>query len=265
MEETTQYNIRHAGTPANRTQPNQAETIDLYEMWLAIMRHFWSVVCAVLVGACIAADITFFLIPSTYTSSALMLVQTKESTEQTNQDLQADTSLTNDYQILIYSRPVLEKVIKNLKLDMDYASLRSMVSVTKYDDTRILDLSVVTTDPELSAEIVNELSDVSADYISDKMDITPPKIVEEGEVPTQRTSPSMKRNTVIGALIGLLAAVAVIVIREMIDDTLTTEEDVERYLGLVTLAVVPEKENGSEQKHSKRRKKHRSKRSERSK
>lgn len=256
MEENTQYGVKRANPAGSQARGSQqAYTIDLYQLWMAIIKRFWSVVCAVLIGACIAADITFFLIPATYTSSSLMLVLTKETTLQSIADLQIGTQLTNDYKILIQSRPVLEEVIKNLDLDMSYQSLRGMITVTNQDDTRILQLDVVTTDPEMSKKIVDELANVSSAYIGDKMEITAPKVIEEGEVPTQKTAPSISRNTVIGALIGLLAAVAFITVEELMDDTLVTEEDVSQYLGLVTLSVIPERADEAEKDSRGRRKK----------
>lgn len=256
MEENTQYGVKRAAAAGSQVRGGQqAYTIDLYQLWMAIIKRFWNVVCAVLIGACIAADITFFLIPATYTSSSMMLVLTKETTLQSIADLQIGTQLTNDYKILIQSRPVLEKVIENLNLDLDYQSLRGMITVTNQDDTRILQLDVVTTDPVMSKKIVDELANVSSAYIGDKMEITAPKVIEEGEIPTQKTSPSITRNTVIGALIGLLAAIAFITVEELMDDTLVTEEDVSQYLGLVTLSVIPERADEAEKADKGRRRK----------
>lgn len=257
---TTRQPAASSSAPAGRTI--NREPINLWNLWLAIRKRIWSVLCATLIGACIAADFTYFMIPAQYTSSSLMLVLTKETTLQSVADLQLGTSLTGDYTILIQSRPVLEQVIENLGLNMGYQTLKGMTTVTNQSGTRILEISVQDTDPKRAKAIVDELSNVSAAYIGDKMEITPPKIIEEGNVPTQKTSPNNRRNTLYGAAIGLLAALAIIALNEILNDTLNNEEDVTRYLGLVTLAIVPEKPEESGQNHRRHHSRRRKKRKE---
>lgn len=254
MEEKPNVTVTANGA---MTENEEDDEIDLYQIWLAIRKKIWTIVFVGLLGACLAAAITVFMIPAQYTSSSLMLVLTKETTLQSIADLQIGTSLTNDYKILIQSRPVLEQVIKDLDLDMNYKDLRSQVSVTNQDDTRILQIDVKDTNPKRAKQIVDELSSVSSAYIGDQMEITPPKIVEKGELPTQKTSPSTRRNVLIGFLIGLVLAIVVVIVNAAMNDAITTEDDVEQYLGLVTLASLPEKSNSSAARkkgHGKKRK-----------
>ena len=74
--------------------------------------------------------------------------------------------------------------------------------MTNPEDTRILQLSVNNGDAELAKRIVDELAAVSSEYIGDQMEVVPPKIIEEGEIPTSRTSPSMTRAAMMGVLAG---------------------------------------------------------------
>ena len=79
---------------------------------------------------------------------------------------------------------MLTDVIDQLDLDMDYKQLKNMITVANQDDTRILQLSVEYSDAKQAKEIVDKLSEVASEYIGDKMEVTPPKIIEKGEVPT---------------------------------------------------------------------------------
>ena len=67
----------------------------------------------------------------------------------------------------------------------------------------------------------------------------PPKIIEEGQVPTQKSSPSNTRNAALGALLGLVLTCGITAMQMILNDTIQTEEDVERYLDLTVLASVP--------------------------
>ena len=83
------------------------------------------------------------------------------------------------------------------------------------------------------------------------MEVTPPKIIEKGEVPTSRSNTGVAKMAVMGVLAGMILCAGVIVIRTIMDDTIKSEEDIEKYLGLSTLSVIPDRKdyiNGSGKK-----------------
>jgi len=243
----------------NRNNRNYAagNTIDWRELFFAIKKRFLIIVAVSLFCGCIGFGYARFLITPTYTSTSSMLVLSKETTLTSLADLQLGTQLTLDYQELIRSTPVLEKVIENLGLGMMPNGLRSCVTVTNPSGTRLLYLSVNHTDPVLACEIVNELAAVSSDYIGDKMEVIPPKIIEKGEVPSVKTSPNVLRYTVMGLLLGIVTCVGLITVLVLLDDTVKSEDDIMKYLGIPTLAIVPDRKDyiGGSQKKGRRRRK----------
>jgi len=218
----------------------EEDTIDLGRLFFAVRKRIWLILVVGLLGACAAAGYTKFFVTSTYTSTSTMLVLTKETTLASLADLQLGSQLTKDYTVLINSRPVLEQVIENLDLDMDYKTLRGSITIDNPVDTRILTLSVVQSDPEMAKAVVDELAKVSSAYIGDKMEVTPPKIIEDGEFPFYKTSPNMSKNVLVGFLLGAVLIMGVIVVLELLDDTVKNEDDIDYYLGIPTLAVVPD-------------------------
>ena len=233
--------------------------IDLREVFFAIRRKFLVIIATGLFFGCLACIFTKFFMTPVYTSTSSMLVLTKETTLASLADLQMGSQLTNDYRILITSRPVLEEVIGNLNLDTDYKTLTEDITVENPSDTRILNISVDNHDAELAAEIVNEISSVSSEFIGDKMEVTPPKIIEKGEIPTLKSGPSMTKNTLLGILIGLLISGGIVVVMIIMDDTIKCEDDIEKYLGIPMLASVPDRKDyistGRKNKNKKRKRK----------
>ena len=143
--------------------------------------------------------------------------------------------------MLVTSRPVLEEVISELGLDMDYEDLQEAVSINNPSDTRILTITVSNSDPVMAKTIVDEIAQTASGYIGSIMEMVPPKIVEEGQVPEYQSSPSVKRNAALGGVVGAVLVCGVLTLLVILNDTIRTEEDVERYLGLTTLALVPER------------------------
>lgn len=90
-----------------------------------------------------------------YTSTAMVYVLSKETTLTSLADLQIGSQLTNDYRVVVTSRPVLEEVIDNLQLETDYVGLRGQLSLENPADTRILSISATDSDPQRAKAIVD--------------------------------------------------------------------------------------------------------------
>ena len=136
----------------------------------------------------------------------------------------------------------MEDVIQKLGLKYDYATLRRKVTLDNPSNTRILNISVLDTDPKMAKQLTDAVADSASSYIADIMEQDPPKIIEYGEIPLHNTGPKTGRNTAIAALLFLMAAVAFVTIDMLTNDTIKTEDDIENYFGLPVLAAIPEKD-----------------------
>lgn len=230
--------------------------IDLLEIFYAIRKKILVILMVALIGGCGAGAYTQFMMTPIYSSTSSILVLSKETTLTSLADLQLGASLTSDYTVLIKSTPVLEQVIENLKLDMTLEELRGNISIENPTDTRILEITVNNADSALAKKIVDEIANVSSSYIGDKMEVIPPKIIEVGKIATVRTSPSVKKNAAIGFLLGLVVSAAVVSVLAVMDDTIKTEEDVEKYLGVTVLAKIPDRKDYINQKSKSKKRKH---------
>ena len=150
--------------------------------------------------------------------------------------------------MIITSRPVLEEVIQNLGLNTTYDALKKQISINNPDNTRFLEITITDTDAYLAKKIVDELTDVSVKNTASVMDTEPPNIMDYGQVPEKPIAPSMKKNGIIGGLLGFVLACAIIIIQFMMNDSIKTGEDVEKYLGLNVLGMIPLEEGVSKRK-----------------
>ena len=245
---------------------NDEMEIDLLQLFYALKKKIWFILAAMIIGGGLAGAYSKFLITPQYSSTSMMYILSKETTLTSLADLQIGSQLTKDYKVIVNSRPVLGEVIDSLALDMSYEQLLAKISIGNPTDTRILTVTVTDPDPYRAKAIVDCVAETASDYIGEIMEMIPPKIIENGTVATRKTSPSNGKNAVLGALAGMVLVCGVIVIQVIMNDTVRTEEDVERYLGLTVLASVPLREgeertkpghhsNGENTKSRKRRKK----------
>ena len=230
--------------------------IDLKELFYVIKRKLWIILLTGIVGAVGFGLFTAMVMKPVYTSSTMLYIVNKTTTLTSLTDLQLGTQLTKDYKVLVTSRPVTGQVITNLDLNLSHEQLVKKIKVDNPTDTRILTSSVEDTDPYMAKSIADEFASVASARMAEIMDSAPPNIVEEAYLPTQKTKPSITKNTMIGGLAGVFLAGAIILVLFVMNDAIKTPEDVEKYLGLNTLATIPvfEGETGAKKKKSKRKK-----------
>lgn len=215
--------------------------IDLTELFFAL----WSKIHIILLSGILMALLAFvgtkLLITPMYTSLTKVYVLSRQdsSSSVTYSDLQTGTQLTKDYMELVKSRPVLEQVIAVLNLDMEPGELAKMVSVETQTDTRILNIKAESEDPKEAKEIADAIREAVSIQITEIMDADAVNTVEEGNLPTAPSSPNTMKNMVIGGALGLILAMGIVILIFMLDDTLKTPDDVERYMGLNVLTSIP--------------------------
>ncbi len=228
--------------------------INLKELLYALKKRIWLVLAVGLLSGCLAIGYAKFLVTPIYSSTSSLLVLSKETTQTSMADLQLGSQLANDYSLLIKSRPVLDTVIQNLDLKIDYKTLKADILIQNTEDTRLLYLTVQNSDPILAKELVDELAEVSSRYIGDQMEVTPPKIIETGEVALYPDSPNIMKTAVLGILAGFVISAGSIILLNLMNDTVKTEDDIAKYLELATFAVVPDKGSARKSKRKENKK-----------
>lgn len=215
--------------------------IDLLMLVSYFLEHVKLIIMCFFAGALIFGSVSAFLINPSYESTAKMYVVSASNDSIVDlTDLNIGTSLTADYEELIKSDPVVEQVIKNLNLQNTIKEVINMITITNPQDTRVLYITAKTDDPKLSRDIANEFMDVSLKYLPDTMSTNPPNVAQRAKIPETKSSPSISKNTLLGALLGLILACIWLTIQYVKDDTIHTSEDLEAYFGIVPIAVIPE-------------------------
>lgn len=234
---------------------NDEIEIDLREIFSVLLSHLGIIILSGLVLGLVAIVGTKVFITPQYQSVTKMYVLAKQNNDTlTSADMQTSTLLTKDYAEMIQSRTVTEAVIAQLGLDMTHEQLVKKISVSNTTDTRIITISVLDKDPYMARDIANAVRDTAAEHIKNVMNSEAVNVVDEANIPAEKYSPSVSKNGLIGGVLGCMIAVAIILIRFIMNDTIQTAEDVERYLQLSTLGTILLLQ--TDKKKKKRAKKH---------
>ncbi|NLI20035.1 MAG: hypothetical protein GX418_00585 [Clostridiales bacterium] len=213
--------------------------IDLIELAYQLLAHIKLIVLLSLLGAALAAAITFFFITPVYEATAKLYVLNSQDSAVNLSDLQIGSYLANDYIEVFKTWEVHEMVINNLGLHYSYGQLQSMLTIDNPNDTRILYITVKSTDAREAAAIANEYASVAIKYIANTMATEEPNKMSVALPPSNPSSPSKTLNILLGFMAGLALAIGWTTVRFVMDDKIKSVDDVRKYAGLPVLAVVP--------------------------
>ncbi|MGN0335376.1 MAG: YveK family protein [Lachnospiraceae bacterium] len=192
-----------------------------------------------LLGALVFFTYARFIAPETYVSKTSIYILNQNVDDVTLTELQTSSTLMNDCEVLVKSRAVLEAVIQQMGLDMSYDELNSRVSVEIPYASRVVEISVSSDDPYVSKDIADAVREKASENLSEVMGFETVNVVDVANLPLNRSEPNTKKLTMIGAVIGVVLACGMILVSALFNDTISTQEDVEKYLGLSTLGMIP--------------------------
>ncbi len=241
----------------NKTPLSNADEIeiDLREIFYLLMSKLWIITLATVVVAVISFAVSkFYLTPVYQSQTKIYILNKTEDSNITYAELQAGSQLTKDYKELITSRPVIEEVIAKFQSLLTYKEMVAKIGVTIPTDTRIVTILVDDENPIVAMNLANAIREAASKHIKEVMNIESVNVVEAANLPEAPYKPSAKRNTLLGGFGAAFLAMAIIVIRHMLDDTIKTPEDVEKRLGLYNLAIIPVIEEETLLRHKKGKK-----------
>ena len=218
---------------------NEEIEIDFLELFYVLRKNIVAIILASLIGTAVFGAYSFLIAKPVYESTAKLYILRQGTSLTSFADIQISNSLAKDYEEMIFSRPVVMQVAKNLNLDYTYDELKEMVRIENPVDTRCLNITCQNNDMQEASDMANEFATVAKRQISDIMDTDEPALYENAIANPEPVKPEKLKNMIIGFLLGLIIACGIIIVRYMLNDSIKSKEDIEKFLGLNTLAAIP--------------------------
>lgn len=218
------------------------ETISLRELMETLKKRMQLILLITLTAVIVSGGVSFFLLTPVYQSSTQLLVNQSKSEQPAYNigEIQTNLQLINTYNVIMKSPAILEKVIADLDLNMTAAQLNEKLTVASEKDSQVINLSVQDTDPKKAATIANKTADVFQDEIVKIMNVDNVSVLAKAEVgeDTSPIKPKPLLNIAIALVVGLMAGVGLAFLLEFLDNTVKTEQEVEKLLGLPVLGSI---------------------------
>lgn len=223
----------------------QEDEIDLLELLHCFIRKWWLFLIGGVVGGGIFFLVTSFLITPMYESSATIYILSKTTSISAALDMTTGEKLAEDFTIIAKSHPVLDDAAAQIKKDTGKKLTREQMDqmVTVSDDaTRLLVITATSDDPETSAIVANAVAAQTSEKMAEITKTDAPTTVESAEASQVPSSPNVLKDTGIGAVIGIGVIALLLLIDFLMNDRIISEDDIEKYLGLPVLAVLPDRD-----------------------
>ena len=208
-----------------------------------ILRRFWIIVICVVTAAIVAFSYTTFFVTPVYLSQLSLFVSTRQPTDSgtlTQNDMTTAQTLIKTYIVLLTSDTFLGNVSSTSGLSYSPSSLRNMLKMESVSGTSVLSISVTNTNPADAHKIADTISTLAPSQLRNTMDNTAyVSIVDKPVVPTSPVPSNKMRNSLIGAIAGLVLSIALIFIIEKLDIRIKSEEDLAKNYNLPVLGVIP--------------------------
>jgi receptor protein-tyrosine kinase len=203
--------------------------------YLHVFRRRWRWVAFGLI-VCVALAEAFVLRATPqYQSQTQIFISTSSSdTATANAGNLFSMQRVASYADLANGRDLASNVVDDLDLDVTPAQLASKVTAQAVPETVLLQITITDPDPELARDIAASYADELADLVAELE--TPPgkdkpvlkaTTVESANVPTAPVSPNVVRTLLMGAVLGLMLGFGLAAIRELLDTSLKTADDIE--------------------------------------
>ena len=221
--------------------------LDVRRLFSLLYRKAWLIGLTAVICAVLTFLVSFYFITPKYQSSTMFYVNNNSgislgdvTASISSGDITTRKSLVDCYIIILESRETLIDVIGHADVDMTVEDLRKMIKAESVNNTEIFRVTITSADPYEAEALANAVGKILPKKIGNIVEGTSAKIVETAIVAAEPSSPNYATNTLLGFLVGLVLCVSVIVLRELFDVVIRTEEDIQSCCPHPVLSAVPD-------------------------
>lgn len=223
------------------------EELDLKELF----QMFWNkkiyILLITLIFVVIGIIYTIGFVTPMYTSSTTLVLAASDKTTEANKptstitttDVTLNSKLVETYRVILQTNDVLREVISNLGINISEEEIKNNITVSSVENTEVIQISVNNENATNAAKITNEIAKVFSKKVGEIYNINNVYVLDEAEVSTNPSNINHTKDIIIFAFIGLVISVMYVLIANMLDTTIKTQEDIEKSIKIPVLATIP--------------------------
>lgn len=223
------------------------EEINFVKIMEIILRLWWLVLVFAVIGGLVGFSASTFLMAPKYTSVAKVYVDGSQRSDNSGvnmNDLTTNARLVSTYIEILCSDTYMNQIAtkakeENSKYNLSGADIKRDITMGSANETEILEIKYSDISPERARDVLQILLDNAQSEITRIVPGCRVNIVDRANLPTTTSSPNTKQNTFIAIFIGVVFGVAVILIKEILDNRIKDEDDLKNKYNIPVLGIIP--------------------------
>ena len=210
----------------------------LLELLQLLKKHLTLVIALPVLCAVAMAVVAYGFMANTYTAETTLyvLAQNDGSNSNLQSSMSASQLVANDVAALADSKRVTDDTAAKMGLD----NLKAFkISVTSQTTSRVITLSVQGKDAQQVAAVANAMASNVSSVAMELMNVDSVSVVDQATAPLNPSGPKRTLYVAVAFLAGLFAAVAIVVLVDMLNTKVRSAEDVEELLGVPVIGRMP--------------------------
>lgn len=236
------------------------EELDLKELFMIFWNRKLEIILITLIMIAIGVIYSYFFIVPQYSATTTLVLVQQSSVDQngegsiTQADITINSKLVSTYSELVKSKAVLSEVVESLGVEgLKEDNIRNNITVQSRKDTEIIEITVKNLDPNLAAQISNKIAEIFSEKVVEIYSISNIYILDRAEPNENPCNINHVKDIVIFAFIGIVISAVFVLVANMLDTTIKTEQDIENSTGLLVLSSIPNYEVETKRKRGGRR------------
>ena len=227
---------------------NKEYEISFSFLMRSLLHHWYVILLSVVVlGAGVFSYGRFFVKP-TYSSTVQMFVNNNDQKINgyvTSSEILVAKELVNTYIAILETPDTMSMIIEKANLSYSVSELSAMISTGSVNETEVFFVTVESTDANEAALIADTILEVLPQRISDIVEKSSVRVVQRAQVSTAPSSPNLPLYAIIGAMLGLIGSCLVVILKEMMDQSVREESYLSSRYQARTLAYIPNLNEGA--------------------
>jgi capsular polysaccharide biosynthesis protein len=217
------------------------DEINIEDYLLILKKRIWIIISVTLLVTILSAIATLTILENIYQVNTTLYVGTKVSAQTGDiayQDLLMGGQLVKDYIEFAKSRLISDIIVSELNLKNRAET--GLISITQRSDTRIIEITVQSSDPARAVIVANKFAEVFKRKAIELIDAVNIQVIDTAVMPSAPIKPNKKLNVAISFVLGFMLSIGIIFFIEYLDNTIKTPEDIQKHLGLIVIGTIPD-------------------------
>lgn len=220
------------------------EALDFEILFGILKRRIGVVLIFATLGLLFSAVVTYIFITPIYQAKTQVIVRSAVNLDGKTmaQDIQGNVQIINTYNDIFVSPIILNQVIDRLHLNTTSGALQRRIKLTTETDSQVITITVQGRNQFEAKDIANTTVEIFQNEVVkimhvDNVAVLAPAVATENPPPV---SPNKKLNLAIGVLLGLVIGISFAFLREILDKSIKSSEEIEALTGLPVLGEIPD-------------------------